>query len=316
MTAVEEVLVGRRGALVAVVVSAVCFGTLAVLAPLAYRAWPGGVSEAEPLTLLAWRFLLAAAVMAGYLALRDRRQLRVTRTELLRFAVLAMTGYGAASVCFFFALQHAPAAIVSVLLYAYPVLVAIASAVLFGEAFGPVRVAGAIAAGIGCVLVLDPFSAHGGVDGVGVLLGLGAAVGYSAFSLLSHRWMGGSSRLVLMTYTFGFAGLIAAALAFATGAGMSVAGWSTTLWTLLAAIIAVPTFAAVVLYLQGIRGLGAAQAALISTIEPLVTIALAWIVLHQPMRLSQMSGVALVIAGVVAAELGARRRMTEEPAAV
>ena len=49
----------RRGSLIAVVVSAACFGTLAVLTPLAYDA------GATPLPLLAWRFLFAALLLAG-----------------------------------------------------------------------------------------------------------------------------------------------------------------------------------------------------------------------------------------------------------
>ncbi|MBE0476906.1 MAG: EamA family transporter [Coriobacteriia bacterium] len=304
----------RRGALVAVVVSAACFGTLAVLTPLAYRAWPGGSSEASPLTLLAWRFLIASAAMGVYALARDARSLRVDRRDLLRYAALALTGYGAASICFFFALRHAPAPVVSVLLYTYPVLVALSAGVLYREAFPPVRVAGVAAAFAGCVLVVDPFSAAGRPETLGIVLGLGAAGGYAAFSVLSQRWVSRRPRLVLMTYTFGFAGLATAALALATGAGMSVEGWGIRLWTLLAAIVAVPTFAAVVLYLEGIRGLGAAQAALVSTLEPLVTIVLAWAVLGQGLRLGQLSGVALVLAGVVAAELGARR--AQEPAAV
>ena len=68
----------------------------------------------------------------------------------------------------------------------------------------------------------------------------------------------------------------------------------------------VPTFAAVVLYLQGIRGLGPSQAAVVSTLEPLFTIVLAWLVLGQHLSWLQLAGAALVLAGVVAAEIVAR----------
>ena len=55
----------RRWSLAAVVASAACFGTLPVLAQLAYNA------NATPLPLLAWRFMFAAALLAVVSALRE-----------------------------------------------------------------------------------------------------------------------------------------------------------------------------------------------------------------------------------------------------
>ena len=86
------------------------------------------------------------------------------------------------------------------------------------------------------------------------------------------------------------------------------------MWELLALIVLIPTFIAVVLYLQGIRGLGASQAALVSTLEPLFTIALAWNLLGERLVPIQFVGAALVLAGVVMAEIAARR--VDGPAAV
>jgi len=76
--------------------------------------------------------------------------------------------------------------------------------------------------------------------------------------------------------------------------------------------VLIPTFAAVVLYLEGIRSLGPSQAAVISTLEPLFTIALAAVVLGERLTPLQLVGAGLVLAGVVAAELG--ERMSPQPA--
>ena len=67
------------------------------------------------------------------------------------------------------------------------------------------------------------------------------------------------------------------------------------------------------LYLQGIRGLGPSQAAVISTLEPLFTIVLAGLVLHERLAPVQWLGAMLVLGGVVFAETSARR--IEQPAA-
>ena len=283
-----------------VVVSAACFGTLAVLTPLAYSA------GTAPLPLLAWRFMFASLLLALVAGVRDPRRLIPPRGDLLRYSALALTGYGAASVCFFFALKFADAAVVAVLLYAYPAFVTIASWVFLGEKATWGRAAAVLVTFVGCAMVVGLFGGVGHVAWPGVVLGLGAAVGYTLFNLLSHRWLPGRSQLVMMTYTFGIAAIMAAVLALASGQTLSPASWQPQAWWLIGAIVLVPTFAAVVLYLQGIRGLGPSQAAVVSTLEPLFTIVLAWLVLGQHLSWLQLAGAALVLAGVVAAEIVAR----------
>jgi drug/metabolite transporter (DMT)-like permease len=300
--------VKRRWSLVAVVVSAACFGTLAVLTPLAYNA------GATPLPLLAWRFMFAALLLAGVSSLRNRRSLVVPPSDLVRYSALAITGYGAASVCFFFALKYADASVVAVLLYAYPAFVTIASWLFLGEKATWQRAGAVIVTFAGCALVVGLFGGVARAAWQGIALGLGAAVGYTMFNLMSHRWLPGRSQLVMMTYTFGIASMMAAALALFSGQTLSPAAWQPIVWWLIGAIVLVPTFAAIVLYLEGIRGLGPSQAAVVSTLEPLFTIVLAWAVLGERLAPLQLFGAALVLVGVVWAEVAARSAL--EPAAV
>lgn len=301
----------RKWSLVAVVVSAACFGTLAVLTPLAYE------SGARPLPLLAWRFVIAALLLAALALVRDRSALRVPLSDIGRYSLLALTGYGAASVCFFYALVFADAAVVAVLLYAYPAFVTIAGWVFMGERATVGKGLAVAVTFLGCALVVGVGSAQAHASWQGIALGLGAAVGYTLFNLLSHRWLPGRSRLTMMAYTFGIAALLPAIGAIAADGlgGLSTGGWSGTTWGLLVAIVLIPTFAAIVLYLEGIRGLGPSQAAVVSTLEPIFTIALAWLFLDQAqLTWLQLAGVGLVLAGVVAAELGERGAL--EPAGV
>lgn len=298
----------RRWSLVAVIVSAACFGTLAVLTPLAYRA------GAAPLPLLAWRFLFASLLLAAVTVSRRGGSLRVGAADFARFSALAVTGYGAASICFFFALKYADASVVAVLLYAYPAFVTVASWLFLGEKATWQRAGAVLVTFAGCAMVVGLFGGAVRASWQGIALGLGAAVGYTLFNLLSHRWLPGRSQLVMMTYTFGVASVMAAILTLASGNTMSPSAWQGSVWWLLAAIVIVPTFFAIVLYLEGIRGLGPSQAAVISTLEPLFTIVLAGVVLGEQLAPVQLLGAGLVLAGVVWAEVSAR--MAEPLAAV
>ncbi|MBS3957057.1 MAG: DMT family transporter [Clostridiales bacterium] len=290
----------RRTAVIAVIISAVCFGTLAIFTSLAYR------QGAEPLQLLAWRFGAASLLLGGYFAIIRPRALWVGRGDLGRYAVLAVAGYGAASLCFFFALLHADAGVVAVLFYTYPALVTLAARLFGREALDLPRAVAIALTFAGCALVVDPFSGGQGVSTAGVLLGLGAAVGYASFNVLSHRWLPGRSRGVLMTYTFGFNTIAIVFIASLVGAPLAPVGWTWETWMLLGAIVLVPTFAAVLLYLRAMRQIGPAQASIISTFEPLVTIGLAALVLGERLSIPQAAGAVLVLAGVVLAEFHVR----------
>ncbi len=298
----------REHALAATVVSAFCFGTLAVLGALAYR------EGAEPLPLLAWRFVTASLLLAAYQSVRAPGSLRVPLRDAGRFVLVSWAGHGLASMCFFLALRHADASIVGVLLYTYPAIVAVASAVLWGERIGLGRTLALVVTFVGCALVVGAF---GGVEATsvpGILLGLGAGLGYGSFTLLSSRFRRGHPRSVMLTYVLAADGVLTLTAALLTGADLSPVGWSPALWGLLAAIILVPTFAALLLYFEGIDRLGASQAAIVSTFEPAFTVLLAWVLLGERLGALQLLGAFLVLAGVVLAER--RAAAAARPAAV
>ncbi|MDY0087763.1 MAG: EamA family transporter [Coriobacteriia bacterium] len=294
----------RRTALLAVGLSSALYGTLAVLTALAYEL------GALPLQLLLWRFGLAALLLGGYLLLTRPQALRISLGDLGRYTLLAVTGYGAASLSFFFALNYAEASVVEVLLFTYPAMVAVVDAIMNPGRLDPWRAFAVLLALAGCVLVVDPFSS-GGTQVLGVVLGLGAAAGYTSFTILSHRWMPGRSRPVLMTYMFAMSAIFMGAVGLATGATLAPVGWGWELWALLATIVAFPTFAAVFLYLRALSRIGTAQASVLSTLEPLFTIALAALVLGERLAPVQLAGAALVLGGVLLSEL--RARGIEEP---
>ena len=93
--------------------------------------------------------------------------------------MLAIFGYGAASVCYFFALNYADAVVVAVLLYAYPAFVTLASWTLLGEKASWQRGAAVLVTFLGCALVVGLVGGAARAQWQGIVLGLGAALGYT-----------------------------------------------------------------------------------------------------------------------------------------
>jgi len=85
-------------------------------------------------------------------------------------------------------------------------------------------------------------------------------------------------------------------------------------WPYLVAIGFASTFLAIQTFYAGAQRIGAAQAALVSTVEPLMIVSLAAVLLGDVLAPVQLVGAGLILIGVVIAQTGARPRGAPEPA--
>jgi drug/metabolite transporter (DMT)-like permease len=282
--------------------SAAAFGTLGIFGTLASDA---GASVTSTLLV---RFALAAAVFTaalsvtgGWARVRALRQ-RVVLTGL----GLGAFGYSLQSGLYFLAIDRLDVSLVALLLYTYPVFVTIA-AIALGRAEASLRTGAALTiASTGLVLVLLA-AGTGSFDVVGAALALAAALTYTTYILVSDRIVGEVDpfALALLVLTGATASFTAAGLT--TGSldlALSGEAW---LWLLLIALVS--TVFAVSAFFAGLRRVGPSEAAILSTFEPPVTVALAFLVLGEHLTPAQLLGGALVLAAVILLQLPARRRM-------
>ena len=108
--------------------------------------------------------------------------------------------------------------------------------------------------------------------------------------------------------------VVFAVLGVATGQPPDPRLVPTASWPGLLAIGFVASFLAIQTFYAGARRIGAAQAALVSTVEPVYIVVLAGIFLGQHLAPLQLVGAALILVGVVIAQTGPRPRGAPEPA--
>jgi drug/metabolite transporter (DMT)-like permease len=289
-----------RGALLCLV-SASAFATLGVFGKLASEAGAGVT------TTLLVRFTLAGLVFAAALALTGgvAALRRLPRRVVLCGLALGAGGYSLQSGLYFAAIGRLEVSLVSLMLYTYPAFVTLAALAL-GRARPSLRTGSAlVVASCGLVLVLLA-AGTGAFDLTGALLALGASVTYTAYILVSDGIVGevpplALSLLVLTgaSATFAVTGLVTGALDFR----LPAEAW---LWLVLIALVS--TVVAVSAFFAGLRRVGPSEAAILSTFEPPVTVALAFLVLGERLAPLQLAGGALVIAAVVVLQVPARRR--------
>lgn len=266
------------------VAASVGFGAMAIFAKTAYE---GGANVP---TLLAIRFTLAAAVLWVLVARRGPAPQAVPRRVLPAFGLGVL--YAVEASAFFLALTRIDAALAELLLYGYPAMVVLAAALLGTEALTRARVQALLLSSAGLALVL----AAGGiasVDGLGVLAALSSAVLYSAYVLVSERVLVGVEPLLVAAQVSTAAA--ACFLAYGLGTGSLDFGLTAEAWVATLAVTLLSTVVAIVAFLKGIQLVGAGTATIVSTVEPVVTVSLAIVVLGERLSPLQLVGGLLVL---------------------
>jgi DME family drug/metabolite transporter len=289
-----------------VALAAVCFGTLG---PISRYADEAGV---DPLTLVTWRAWIGAAVVALFLVARQlagRRPFDALRTVPRRD--LLMIGMAAGlntilNLAVFVAFLRVSIALALLIFYLYPALVALASVIWFGERLDRIRWAALSVSLSGVVLVVAGAGITGRFDLLGIVLAFVASVAQMGYVLAARHGFSRIPAAQAAALTMAGAGLIYVAGGVLLGAaatlGTPLASGEALGVVLLAGTLGagIPTFA----FITGIRWLGAPRAAIVATLEPVVGVVLAALLLNEQPAVVQLLGGVLIVAAAVALQLG------------
>jgi drug/metabolite transporter (DMT)-like permease len=300
MLAPDRLAAVRSTGTILCLVSAAAFGAMAVFGKLAYE------EGATVGTLLAVRFTLAAALFWAILAVRGHfgELRRLSRRDLATGLALGGVGYAAQAGCYFSALERIDASLLSLVLYTFPAMVTAAAIVLGRERVDARRLIALALASCGLALVVAGAGA-GALEPLGVGLALAAAVVYTTYILVSDGVARRVPAHVLATLV-----CTGAAVSLVTGSAvlgelrpgaLTSAGWG---W--LGSLAIVSTVVAIGLFFAGLRRVGPTAASILSTLEPVVTVLLAFLVFGETLTAVQVLGGALVIAAVPVLALAGR----------
>lgn len=277
----------RLGTIVTVI-SASAFATLAIFAKFAYA---GGASV---LSVLLWRFMGAFVIFGLYLYLKKEVFFYEHSTALKLFTMGAL-GYSSMSVLFLLSASRIPASLTVMLLYLYPAFVTISTILLKQEIFSAQKGYALVITMLGLVFVLG--NSYGNIDPLGIICGLGASVVYTTYIVMGSRIIK-SLDPIKSTFHIMLGGTCAFALA-GLFTGDVTAILTPQAWFAITGIILVSTVCAVLFFWMGVKQIGASKASIISTVEPPVTVLLAWFILGERLTPIQLLGGVLILAGVV-----------------
>jgi len=280
------------------ILGAVAFSGKAIIVKLAYRHGVDAITLLMLRMLLALPFFLAMAWWTG----RPKNgvaALALTRKDWLGVVWLGLTGYYLASFLDFAGLAYISASFERLVLYLNPTLVLLLGAVLYGKRISSFQWLGLAISYSGVLLV---FGHEVRLTGEDVWLGAGlvfsSAVSYALYLSYSGEMVRrlGALRLV------GLASCVACVFCIAQFLLMRPLDSLLTLAPQVLVLSVVNatacTVVPVVLVMMAIERLGAGLAAQVGMVGPMSTLAMAALVLDEPLTLWVLGGTVLVMGGV------------------
>jgi drug/metabolite transporter (DMT)-like permease len=245
--------------------------------------------------LVFWRLALAAATLAvGALLVRPR--LLSPRGRLPALVLLGAV-QGAHWLLFFEAVKHGSVALAVLTFYAAPLLLAVVAPLVLPERWNAVVLVAATVGAVGIGLI-----ALGGGDGSSspwaVAAGLGSAVTYAALIVLSKRLLLVATAPVTIAFWDCLIGALVVAPALLVADRIVPADASE--WAAVLALGVLLTGASTLVYATLLRHVTAQAAGVLTFLEPVAGVLLAWALVSERPATATLAGGALVLAGGLA----------------
>ncbi len=244
------------------------------------------------------RFVIVTAFFIIYMRIK-KISWKVGKKNTISLLLLGFVCYGNVALFFFLAMKTISPAVGELLLYTYPAMVAIGSHFFLGDRLNKGKIVPLIIALCGCLLVL--YAPVTKVNARGVIFALLTALCYSGYIIGNKKTLEHVSPVVSTAYMaaccmiyFLVFGLTTKTLTFtydpiSFSTMLVLAFWCT--------IIGILSF------LKGLVLLGATTASIVSTFEPVFTLLISSIFLHDPITWVQITGGGLILGGVLLLEV-------------
>jgi drug/metabolite transporter (DMT)-like permease len=273
----------RALGIILIIISAASFGALPIFGRFAYA------DGLDVPTMMFLRFSAAAVLMLAWMTIR---KIPLPRGKtLLQLIGMGGLGYVGQAFCYMTAIQFASTGLVALLLYLYPMFVTVLSVVFLKASLTPLKIAALVLATIGAALTANP---QGG-QLPGILLAISAAAIYAVYIIVGTGVMQKVTAIQSSAVIFASAGLVFGGLTFIRGQQWPA---SPSGWMVLAGIVVVATVIPVATFLAGMKIIGPTDASLLSTLEPVVTVILAALLLEEPVQTFMLLGGGFILLAV------------------
>ncbi|MGE5628270.1 MAG: DMT family transporter [Solirubrobacterales bacterium] len=161
--------------------SAILFGTAGLFVKMAHS------TGLDSISLLTVQYMFAVTMMFAGALIKNPSLMKVNKSDLFHLAVLGVVGNTFMTIFYYIAFEYLPVAMVTMLLYTYPVMVMIYTWIFEKQILNIRKFIAIIIAFIGCLLALDIIGGNFIYSLTGIIFGLLSAVFYSFMNIYSEK---------------------------------------------------------------------------------------------------------------------------------
>jgi len=261
------------------------FGFLGIFGKWAFQS---GLSVGE---LLTYRFILAAIILWLGLLIFNRQKIFLCQRQVFISAGLGIFGYAVFATLYFTAIQGMSVGLAALLLYTYPFWVSVLSHIFLKDKLSGAQWLVLLIALLGVNLLLwGQFQIS---DLGAVAAGLGSAITYAAYILISARYQKNVLPISSSLYVITAAALALAA--FHRPRLELMSQMNSYQWAIIGGVAIISTIFPMTMILSGLQKIRSSQAALVSMLEPVTAAVVAAFIFHESMTSLQILGAVLIL---------------------
>lgn len=251
--------------------------------------------------IVSLRLSVAALSFTLILCLKDPGGFRIRLKDVPLFLGLGFGSVLFFTACYFTAIRMMTLSMAAILLYTSPIWVMLLSLLLFHEKMTVRKLLALGVSFLGCIFVSGLGSGESIVSPAGILIGLGAGLGYGLYSILGTVALRRYSTYTVTAYTFVIAAAGSLFLCSLPDLWHKITVCQSKpylcfLIVLTGLVTAVIPF---LLYTLGLEQVEASRAAILATVEPMVATLFGVIVFHEYMTISSMLGILCIITAII-----------------
>jgi drug/metabolite transporter (DMT)-like permease len=279
------------------IISAICLGTVAIFVKT------GLAMGMVPMQIIQYRFTFGGIILFTWICLTRPELLKIRPQGLLKAAVLGIGIYPFQSYFFIKALQYIPAATTSLIFYIYPLVTTLIAVVFLGLRPSRIVYQSLLLILGGCGLIFYHAFAQA-IDIRGVWYALACMGTFSVYLTMVQLFTRHDEAKRLSLWVILFMAIVFSCLS----SPLTILDQPFKGWVVAIGLGLVPSALAISLLYRAIESIGSAYTAMFSTIEPVTTVLLAAVILGEPTDGIQVAGMFLIIAGIIAPNIGLIRK--------
>lgn len=272
------------------IASAILFGTAGLFVKMAQS------TGLDSISLLTVQYMFAVTMMFAGALIKNPSLMKVNKSQLFHLAVLGVIGNTFMTVFYYMSFEYLPVAMVTMLLYTYPVMVMIYTWIFEQHNINSKKVIAIIIAFLGCLLALDIIGGNFIYSLAGILFGLLSALFYSFMNIYSEKKLMNVGSFAINAYSTLFSLITLCIFKFPTIIITGGISNNSIIYIVILAIFC--EIMPLTLLYAAIKNIGSLKVSLIGNLEIPTAIFSAYLFLNEKISMTQLAGAIMIIYSV------------------